>query len=163
MVRSHSDCRPSACRQTGFTLVELIVVIMLVAILAYSAISRGPDVISNLNVQAEQVAADLRYVQSLSMIKNQRYCLAFGATSYQIRTNSCTSAVPHPLVGTTNVTLANTALTAANLSGNAVEFDGKGAPTTLVSATSNGTVTLTGGGQSKTVFVSPQTGRVFTQ
>lgn len=150
----------SARSNRGFSLIELIVVIVLIAIVAVVAVPRTPGPSIGLPALAEQVAADIRLAQSLSMTQGQRHCLVFGASSYQLRNTNCTVAINHPVAGSTDVTLNGATAATTNLTGNAIEFDGRGSPTTLTVATSNGTVTLSLDGDNRTVTISPQTGRV---
>lgn len=149
-------------KNCGFTLVELVAVLLIAALLAVTAISRYPGKGMDVGAQAEQLASDIRYVQTLSMSRGERYCLHLDASSYQIRRSNCSITVTHPVAGTTDVSLQSTGITAANLTGNNIEFDGKGRPTTLASP-AVATITLSAGGASKTVAVAPETGRVVVQ
>ena len=148
----------------GFTLVELVIVLVLAAILAASVLPRFTQGIVELSSQAEQVAADVRYAQMLSMTRGQHYCISFTGTGYQLRNTNCTVAVTHPATGSTAaIVLSATTVTTSNLTGNALEFDTKGRPQTLTVATNNGTITLTSSGQTRSVVVSPETGKATVQ
>ena len=95
----------------GFTLVELVVVLLLIGILAFFVLPRTSQNTLELSSQAEQVATDIRYAQTLSMTRGAalgsqgRYCIFFTATGYQYRNNGnsyatpCTVAVNHPATG----------------------------------------------------------------
>jgi len=97
----------------GITLVELVVVLLLVAILAFAVSPRFSENTLELSSQAEQVATDIRYAQTLSITRGAalgsqgRYCIFFTATGYQYRNNGnsyatpCTVAVNHPATGST--------------------------------------------------------------
>src|SRR6266550_6080814 len=126
----------------GFTLIELVVVLLLVAILAFVVLPRFSQNTIELSGQAEQVASDIRHAQTLSMTRGAalgsqgRYCVFFTATGYQYRHNNnsyatpCTIAVSHPATGSTAaIVLSGTAVAAANLTGSYIEFDAKGQPT----------------------------------
>lgn len=143
----------------GFTLIELAVLLLIAALLAVTVLPRYPGKGLDVGARAEQLASDIRYVQTLSMSRGERYCLHLDASSYQIRRNNCSEAVTHPVAGTLSMSLPGTSIAAVNLIGNNIEFDGKGQPTTLASP-ALATITLSAGGASKTVVVTPQTGRV---
>jgi len=160
----------------GFTLVELVVVLLLIAILGFFALPRLSQNTLELSSQAEQVATDIRYAQTLSMTRGAalgsqgRYCIFFTATGYQYRNNGnsyatpCTVAVNHPATGSSAaIVLAGTAVSTANLTGNYLEFDTKGQPSSLAAPLSDATITLTATGGPRTVLVSPVTGKARVQ
>lgn len=136
----------------GFTLVELITVLVLAAILAFSVIPRWPGRAIELSGQTEQLANDIRLVQSMSMTRGQSHCLMITSPTYQIRNNNCTTAVAHPATGSTNpITLTNVTLAPSPVS---IQFNGRGQPGAAT------TITLSSSGESRTVTVSAETGRV---
>jgi len=160
----------------GFTLVELVVMLMLVAILAFVALPRSSRNTIELSGQAEQVATDVRYAQALSMTRGAalgsqgRYCIFFTATGYQFRHNNnsyatpCTTAVVHPATGSaTAIVLSGTAVAIANLTGNYIEFDTKGQPTSFIAPAGDATVTLNATGGPRKVVISPVTGKATVQ
>src|SRR6266571_3747896 len=156
---------------SGFTLVELVVV-LLIGILAFFVSPRLSQNTLELSSQAEQVATDIRYAQTLSMTRGAalgsqgRYCIFFTATGYQFRHNSnsyatpCTTTVYHPATGSAAaIVLSGTAVATANLTGSYIEFDTKGQPTSFTAAAGNATVTLNATGGPRAVVVSPVTGK----
>lgn len=158
----------------GFTIIELVVVIVLMGIVAVVVVPRFSQNTVELSGQAEQVARDIRYAQTLSMTRGAalgaqgRYCIFFTATGYQFRSNAnssatpCTAAVAHPATGSSAaiVLSGGTAIPPpANLTGSYIEFDTKGQPTNFTVATSNATITLTATGGPRFVDVSPVTGK----
>jgi len=161
----------------GFTLVELIVVLLLIGILAMIAVPRLSQNTLELSGQAEQVASDIRHAQALSMTRGAalgsqgRYCILFTATGYQYRHNGnsyatpCTVAVSHPATGSSAaiVLSGGTAVSTANLTGNYVEFDTKGQPTSFVAPAGDATITLTATGGPRAVVISPVTGKARVQ
>ena len=68
--------------QRGFTLVELIVVLILVGVLAVIAIPRFTGVASfNTTGFTDRVMASLRYAQKQAIAKRRNVCVAFTATT----------------------------------------------------------------------------------
>ena len=147
----------------GFTLVELVVIIILVGILAVVAIPRltGIGSYDTLGFY-DRVASGLRYAQKQAIAKRRNVCATFSATSVTFSFASaagsaqpCNANLVGP-AGQSPYTLApegsGIAFTAtpANFS-----FDALGRPSTgqIISITGDGTRTLT---------VEPETGYVRT-
>ena len=164
-MRRNSGIRPIAER--GFTIVELVAVIVLAAILAFSVVPRYLNQGAiDVTAKAEQLASDIRYTQSLAMTTGQRNRINLAAASYQITTSSGTP-LAHPATGSAApISLGSVSLILANLPNSYVAFDAKGVPYTDVTGTtlnSNASITVSEGGSTRTVTVSPQTGRVVVQ
>ncbi|MCR4303774.1 MAG: type II secretion system GspH family protein [Gallionella sp.] len=157
-------------RDSGFTLVELAVIILLVGILAFTAIPRfaGPSL--RVDAQAEQLASDIRYTQTLAMTRGDRFRINLTATGYQITSSTGATTVVHPGTGSTNaVALNGVTLSGWNppLTNDYVAFDGRGVPYSLYTSSTglaaNATITLSGGGSQRNLVISPETGRVVRQ
>ena len=153
-------------RNTAFTLIELIVVILIAAILAAIAVARWPGGRINLNATAQQLASDIRYTQTLAMSRAQDYRLNVTASTYSITTGGGT-AVNNPITGSANVALpSGTTITISptNLPNNLIAFDSQGIPytdsTTAATLGSAAVITLTSNSLTTTVTIQPQTGRV---
>ena len=151
----------------GFTLVEMIIVLILIGIIAVVTIPRAPSRGSlTIDGQANQLASDIRYVQTLSMTRGQRYCLNLAAGSYSMTTASstCTSSagVEHPAGLGFPITLEGVTLGWTNLPNNYVIFSGQGVPFSAAATAlgNDAVITLSGDGGPKTVTISPVTGRV---
>ena len=150
----------------GFTLFEFILVLILTAILSAVVIEKWPGSSINITAQADRLISDIRYVQSLSMTRGQRYRINFTATSYSITDAAGTTPVPHPMNNATSVAL-NSDITLTTTHGFLV-FDGNGAPYTTATLpgtalASDAVITLTTNGATRTIRISPQTGRVLQQ
>jgi MSHA pilin protein MshC len=146
----------------GFTLIELIIVIMVLAIVSvYCSVlfTNKP----NLYAQAKLLADDLRYTQSLSMTHDQRYrFVKLSSTSYTIQNSSGTSII---MPDEANSVSLNSGITFGTLTGftNTIVFDSRGVPyadssTTPMSATA--TIPLNSGSQTISVTINPETGMV---
>jgi prepilin-type N-terminal cleavage/methylation domain-containing protein len=149
----------------GFTLTELVMVMVVIAIIAAIALPRmGNDPVL-VSTQAEQLAGDIRYVQSLSMSQGQRYLLrVLSSTTYELEVKGG-AQIPHP-TGIASPIAFGSAIT-ANPNNFIIGFDGLGIPYTDVNVSSalgsTATITLTRDSATRTVTVSPETGRVFVQ
>ncbi len=155
----------------GFTLTELVMVMVVIAIISAIALPRMGNAPVLVSTQAEQLAGDIRYVQTLAMTQGQRYIISFpSATSYRFL-DSTGTAIVHPATGSNaaitlgaNITLA---LQPTFPAGNALEFDGLGVPYSVTTpATLNGpltqpaTIKLTKDTENRSVTVTQETGRV---
>lgn len=149
---------------TGFTLLELVTLLVLLSIIAVWASPVWQSSPTETAAEAEQLLNDLRYTQALSMTQGERYFLFIqSSNTYQIRNAAGT---PIKLsFGNTTATLPSGMSfgTLGNLPNNLVAFDGRGAP---YSSTGSGgtalaspaTIPLTLGGSTSTVSISPVTG-----
>ena len=150
----------------GFTLIELVLVIILLAILAVGAYLRWPGNVMNLSAQAWLLAADLNLAQSLAMTTGQRYrVVKISANTYQVQNASGTAV--RSASGNTTVTLNGSIQfgTLTNLPNSLMNFDGRGTPYTDTATpgtplASTAVWTFTAGGESATVSVTAETGRV---
>ena len=156
--------------ENGFSLVELAVILVLVGILAFTVIPRlaGPSL--RVDVQAEQLASDIRYTQTLAMTRGDRFRINLTATGYQITSSGGANTVVHPGTGSTNaVALNGVTLSGWNppLTNDYVAFDGRGIPYVLFTSSTglgaNATITLSGSGYARNLVISPETGRVVLQ
>lgn len=144
----------------GYSMMELVLTILLISIIAVTATTMFPGKAVNLGAQAQQLAGDIRYVQSLSMTRGARHFINLNATGYSFANAS--GSVDHP-GGSASITLQGLTLTFPSAS---YAFDGKGAPYDSSGALSaDATLTLTdaASGQTRSVVITQQTGRVTVQ
>lgn len=152
--------------EQGFSLPELIAVILISAILAVVALTQWSGSPINLAAQADQLASDIRYIQGFSTSHGQRYRINFSADRYGFTNLSGTTPLNHPVTNTAQLILEQGTSLSATVP--FIAFDGVGAP--YITATLPGTplttdavVTLSSDGQSRSVRISPETGRVLVQ
>jgi prepilin-type N-terminal cleavage/methylation domain-containing protein len=126
----------------GFTLVELIMVVVLISILAVNVVPKFLDTSAfSLAGGAAMAAADIRYAQELAMGTHASKSIVF------------TSGDTHYTVGSQTVNLPSKVSIS---SGATFTFNSLGEPTTG----GGSSVTLSAGAETKTVTVESYTGRV---
>lgn len=143
-------------RQQGFTLIELIVVMLVMAVLAAYAGTRWSFGDATVSAQAEQLARDLRHAQMLAMQQGQT--LRLESTGGGYRVTDGTSVILDPATQTDFIQPLDNGV---SLSGGPVEFDSLGRPVSggsLVSAPVS--FTLNGNSDSAGLSVAPVTGFV---
>jgi prepilin-type N-terminal cleavage/methylation domain-containing protein len=160
----------------GFTIIELVMVIMLISVSAIVVNIKWPGTSLNLGALTEQLANDLRFTQALSMTQGQRYCLTIASNTYQI-VNSATGAAVVLAFGNSTVILGSGITFSTIVPANTALFifDGNGASYYSTSTTCNAataaaatalttsaSISLTASGQTRTILISPETGRVIT-
>ena len=147
----------STKQQAGFTLVELVTVLILLGILASSLYLRGSPSSATLNAQADQLARTLRHAQSLSLSQGRSLTLDVqGTTGYVVSNGGATITDPQGVVQTYSL------VNGVTLAGNDIDFDSLGRP---IDATNNlitaaQTWTLSADGSTASVRVEPLTGFV---
>jgi prepilin-type N-terminal cleavage/methylation domain-containing protein len=166
--------RRSRC-ESGFSLIELAIVVLLVAIVsvvAYSRLSTGPMIVST---QADRLASAIRYAQTLAMTQGARYEVVLTSTTYAVYRTAAGVATlvaeagsgqigPYTFDSGVIVTVPPT-----NLPNSLVTFDGRGIPYT--DATSPGTILspsaaviqISKEGDTRSIVITPETGSVAIQ
>lgn len=160
-----------ALRASGFTVVELLIVVCIVSTLAVAAIpvlSTAFEVLK-VNAVARGLAADLRYAQAQAVRSGiqHRVELSTSSQSYEVRIwdGSAWQLCAHPVTKKAWTTVLSqdsryggVALTSASFGTNSfVAFDKYGAPD------NGGAVTLELGQTGRTVRVAPLSGRVTVE
>ncbi len=148
----------------GFTLIELVLVLLITAILSTYAIIKFPSGSINIAAQADQLMADIRHTQSLAINRGQRYRINFNSDRYWISSADGATLYTHPAVGSSTILLeSGTTLSSTQVF---LVFDGNGTPYTnaLTPGTklaADAVITLSAGGENRTVRITPETGRVI--
>ena len=126
----------------GFTLVEIIMVVVLMGILAVSVVPKFVDTSAfSLAGGAAMAVADIRYTQELAMGTNSVKTIVFTTSNTYYTVNSQTVNLP------SKVTIS---------SGATFTFNSLGEPTTG----GGSSVTLSAGAETETITVESYTGRV---
>jgi len=148
----------------GFTAVELVVAIVIIAILAALGSRMFAGTAATSRVSADLVAQDICYAQALSMSRAQHYRVYFYASSYQVKDGSG-NPVTIPSSGkSTPVSLPAGQSFQSNGFTSYLAFDSMGTPyngtTARASATS---IAISDGSRTTTISVSANTGAVTVQ
>lgn len=153
--------------QSGFTLIELVMILVLLGILAAVAIPRfsGYGAIKQGNAVLK-IASDIRYAQNRATTTQKRSRVSFTANGYTIVSCATSSTCPcpgwDPPVKIIDLSTDYSGVTIASTVTN-LEFDSLGRPyngCTAISVEETVTVTYTGEPTVRTIRMQPQTGMV---
>lgn len=152
----------TAHRRGGFTLIEIIAVLLLLGILAVIAGNALPNSNASVVTQANRLSAHLRYAQIRAQADTYQWRLVFtDASTYQI------GQVVVPGAGFTPSVVPGTATTQGILTdgvtapaGTAIRFDSWGRPLSDAGAllATDQTITLTQGALSESITIRAVTG-----
>lgn len=152
-------------RDKGFTLIEIIIVIIAVLVITLVSL-RWITKKSNVQAQANQLAADIRFIQNKAVTSAARYRITFSSNQYTF-TDISDNPVVHPgVAGSNTITLDSGIVLTYNsaiLPNGYIVFNSRGAPfsnTATAELSGDAEITLKGGVDSKIVTVTPETGRV---
>lgn len=152
----------------GFTLVELIVVLVVAGILAVVALLRFDTGQTTVGYHADRLARDIRHTQMLAVTWGRSLRMTTAATSYQV---ACVNAGPAPCnVSPVRDPAGGEPFTVPLQNGvtlspaTTLSFDFLGRPVSAAGAllATDVTFTLNGGGKPATVTVRSLTGFVAT-
>lgn len=173
-MSSRARVRARARATTGFTLVELILMIALIGILAWLAVPRLQAFHEiKLETAARRVAADLRYAQGLSMTQRERHAVLFDphVSRYSVLDAATRAPIENPMDRGRPLLVdfhrpgefQGVSIVSAEFGGTpGVTFDFFGVPrdTTGRELASPGRVVLSYEGMTAAVSIAPGTGRV---
>jgi len=138
--------------------------------MASIAVSRWPGNNINLNAQAQQLGSEIRRTQSLAMSRGQRFRINLSSGGYSITDSSGTNYYTDTIRGQNTINFPSDITASWSntvLNNNLISFDGNGTPYTNAAAStalsSTAVISLTSAGYTRTVSVSPGTGRVIVQ
>ncbi|MCK5516930.1 MAG: type II secretion system protein [Desulfobulbaceae bacterium] len=134
----------------GFTLVEVICVLLLISIVTTVVLSRTMDHSVELIAEMEVVKGHLRYAQSRAMNSNQGWGINFSGNSYTLEEDGAASVTALPGLNGAINTLAEGTISS---SANPIIFNQWGNP-----GATPITVTISDGTESQSFTISPLTG-----
>ncbi len=151
---------------SGFTLIELVIVIVLVSILSAYAVVKWPsDSELKLPAQASLLANHIRHIQALAMHWGQPLRLIVGAGGYSVSCVTASASAPcnnNPVIDpVTNQSFSISLESGISLGGADVDFDTLGRPVSgsnIITSTPARTFTLSADGVSQVVVLEPLTG-----
>ncbi|MDH3393875.1 MAG: prepilin-type N-terminal cleavage/methylation domain-containing protein [Desulfobulbaceae bacterium] len=141
---------PHILSRDGFTTIEVIAALLLIAVLAAVVVSRMADTSADLAAESEIVKAHLRFVQSRAMNSDVSWGVRFDGGSYTMLTDGLTSSGLLPNENASTHTLAVGSVSAST---NPVLFDEWGSP-----GVADIVVTVGDGSGSKSFVISKNTG-----
>jgi len=160
----------------GFTLVEIIIVIVVVGILAVVSVARF-TMFNTLKAQAaaNKIASDIRSTQQLAAATHDTYRISFdpGNDTYNVKRVSDNAYAKDPFTRANFIVdlkndpvTAGTDITSASFGGTTgLQFDWQAVPqnATGVNLTTEGAVSVSYKGAAMAVYVRPRTGSVRVQ
>ena len=169
-------CKKNCCGQTAvreaFTLVEILVVVVILGIAMVMAVPMFSSAASvQVDSAANMIASDLEYARSMAITKQQSYGAQFyvDTDKYRIIDHN-SNVVEHPInrgnfeiIFPSQRNLNQVDISGIDIDGSdKVSFDYLGSPfnNTGTAMNNEGVITISAGGITKTVRISPVTGYV---
>lgn len=149
--REHTEeGSPSMYGSPGFTLLEVICVMLLIGIVSMMVLSRTMDNSAQLMGEVEVVKGHLRYAQTRAMNSNQSWGIHFSGSSYTLEENGVTSVTALPGESGAVGTLAGGSISST---ANPIVFNQWGNP-----GDTSITVTISDGTDTQFFTIAPFTG-----
>lgn len=158
----------------AFTLIELVILIVLVAILAFVFITKFSFTQARLTNARVKLTSDIRYIQALAISRGGTFGIQFipGSETYSLYEGTAATKIKDPLNPMSDFTVNYTTsrefsgvdMVSASFDGSqSLEFDWQGVPHSGGGSalSSEGAIVLQSGTSSTTVRIATQTGRVF--
>ena len=137
----------------GFTLIEIIMVVVIIGILAWVAITKYPTTGISLETAADMIKSDIRSVQALAMAKHASKSLTFSSsTAYEFQA----IAGANKTRNFDDIFQGEISLTSPSTYPSVITFNSLGEPT----AGYGSSITITTGSTTKTLTVLRYTGKV---
>ncbi len=118
----------------GFTLIEVISVLVLLGILAAVMVNRSLDNSADVAGEVEVVKGHLRFAQMKAMNSDTTWGISFAGSSYTLQKNGLTSAMPLPGQNSATYNLAKGTVSSTT---NPVVFNQWGTPGAAITVTVN--------------------------
>lgn len=154
MAQKQSRAILPAAGPKGFTLLEVIAVLVLLGILSVAIVSRIVDTKADLAAECEIAKTHLRFVQSRAMNADVPWGIRFDGASYTMITDGVTSTGLLPGESSSTHTLAAGSVSATP--GPMVQFNQWGSP-----GDSDITVTVSDSSSSRSFVVTRKTGGIL--
>lgn len=146
-------------RQSGFTMIEIIAILLLISIIGAIAVSRYMTSDTDLITQTEIIKAHIRYAQSRAMNTNSVWGIRLEGSQYYLFDNGSTDnkvKLPGEDSDTLSMSSGISVTTAT------IAFDDWGKPYTDAAATTaqvgDLTITVTGSSGTKSIIITQNTG-----
>lgn len=137
--------------QSGFTMIEIIAVLILLSIVAAIATSHIGDTRVDVVGATEVLKGHLRYSQVKAMNSATPWGINFNSGSYVLEQNGSASATPLPGKGNSTLTLPAGVTVSSTI--DPLNFDQWGSPGAVTA-----TVTVTDGTNTRTITITKNTG-----
>lgn len=142
---------------SGFTLFELVLILVLVGIITVSVIPSWNSAQVNLNRQSDLLARNLRHAQALAIHRATALTIDLSTTAYSVKDGA--SVITDPATGNAFTVTLEDGVTFSSFTD--FDLDSLGRPSNGVSLISADTTqTLTGGTRSRVITITPLTGSV---
>ena len=147
----------------GFTIIEIVAVLIVMSIITAFAVGRVADNKPELIAQKEVLKVHLRYAQSRAMNSNDNYGIETDGNTYRLFRVSNANIIRFPGEKLDYIDLAALGLSLSMTTplGNVVFFDSRGIPYTDNSGilqVGDRTLTLSSGTDNESITITPNTG-----